>query len=835
MKTPAAFLFALSLFLGGPLYAQQKATGTDPAPVAKLMLTSPQNHQVFQRSAPKTGRIVLAGGIEPASKEAPAPDSVRVRLTGEGLEGAWQPVAIDPRVPAFRAEVEAPAGGWYRMEIQVLQGGKPVAESAVEQVGIGEVFVVAGQSNSANHGEEKLSSASGRVSAFSGTDWRVANDPQPGASGNGGSFVPAFGDAMVERFGVPVGIVAVGVGATSVREWLPGGIRFGNPPTLTRNTVAVGRNAYESTGTLYRNLIDRLRPLGREGFRAVLWHQGESDANQADPTRTLPGDQYRAHLETLISSAKRDLGSSAPWFIAQVSYHVPGDERSADIRLAQRGTWESGAALEGPDSDSLTGDHRERGGQGVHFSGKGLREHGRLWAEKVGPWLDGQLAGKAIAKSHVKLSPLFSDGMVLQRDLPVAVWGTASPGESIAVEFAGQKVAATADAAGAWRVNLAALAASKEPRDLVIRGRDETRELVDVLVGEVWLASGQSNMHWTFSPGQTVDKNEEELAAANDPLVRQFTVKKGGVAAPAAAVTGIWHRATRNDLLTGGTNGDSALAYFFARELKTALDIPVGVINASVGGTPIEQWSPGGGLYNAMVHPVAPFTIRGAIWYQGESNCIKSDGAKYTALQTGMVDAWRKRWESPDLPFFFVQIAPFLYSARPGSPLTPESLPEFWMAQTAALSQPHTGMVVINDITGNPGDIHPRNKQDVGKRLALLALARVHGQADRVHSGPMFREAKAEGGRLRIQFDHAGGGLATSDGKAPTHLEIAGADGTFVPATGTIEGDSLLVHSDAVPQPVAARYGWHESAMPNLRNREGLPAAPFHTQKWPLK
>lgn len=156
------------------------------------------------------------------------------------------------------------------------------------------------------------------------------------------------------------------------------------------------------------------------------------------------------------------------------------------------------------------------------------------------------------------------------------------------------------------------------------------------------------------------------------------------------------------------------------------------------------------------------------------------------------------------------------------------------MAQTAALRQPHTGMVVINDITGNPGDIHPRNKQDVGRRLALKAMAQVYGKADLVHSGPMFRQATAEGGTIRVRFDHAAGGLKTSDGRAPSHLEVAGADGTFVPATGAIEGDSLVVRSDAVAQPVAVRYGWHESAMPNLQNREGLPAAPFHSGKWPL-
>ena len=827
MKFSSLF-FVLAFVAATCLHSQEAAE-------FKLVLTSPLEHQVFQRTSAQGGKILVAGRIHLASKETQTPEALRVRVTGEGSEGKWVNLVIDSQVAAFRGELEAPAGGWYGFEAEVLRAGKAVAKTAVAHVGMGEVFVIAGQSNAGNYGEEKLVAKTGKVAAFTGSSWQPANDPQPGAGGNGGSFLPAFGDAMVEKFGVPIGLVSTAAGGTSVREWLPPGVRFSNPPTVTGRTVVVGRGAYESDGALYANLLSRLRPLGREGFRAVLWHQGESDANQADPSRTLPGDAYRTFLETLMASAQRDLGSKAPWFVAQTSYHVPGDERSPDIRLAQRMTWENATALEGPDTDTLTGDHRERGGQGVHLSGKGQREHARLWVEKVAPWVEATLAGKVVKKSYVRLSPLFSEGMILQRDRPVPVWGKASAGEELVVEFAGQMKTTKADATGSWKVILDPLVASAESRDLVIRGREETRQIGGVLVGEVWLASGQSNMHWTFSPGQTVARNEEELAAANDPIVRQFTVKKGGAAAPAEQVTGIWHRASRNDLLTGGTSGDSALAYFFARELKAALGVPVGMINASVGGTPIEQWSPGGGLYHAMVHPVAPFPIRGAIWYQGESNCMKPDGPKYTQLQNGMIEAWRKHWGDPALPFLFVQIAPYRYSNRPGGTLTTATLPEFWMAQTATLTLPHTGMVVITDITGNPGDIHPRNKQDVGKRLALQAMAKAYGKTDLVHSGPIFREAKPEEGALRVSFDHTGGGLITADGKAPSHLEIAGADGNFVAATGTIEGNSLIVRSDAVPAPVTVRYAWHEEAMPNLKNREGLPAAPFHSEKWPLK
>lgn len=817
------------------------ALSAQEAPVAssvKLILSAPLDYQVYQRSTLTEGKITVAGALDIPKDAAPV-QMIQARLMGEGADGKWQPVAFDPHVSAFRAALPAPAGGWYRFEIGVLSQGKTVAQTAIEHVGVGEVFVIAGQSNSANHGEEKMSPQSGKVVTFTGRQWQAANDPQPGASGKGGSFIPAFGDAMAARLKVPVGIVATGVGATSVREWLPSGIAFPNPPTITRNVITTGRNSYESNGFIYGNLIQRMKQLGPNGFRAVLWHQGESDANQAEPDRTLPGAAYQMLLETVISSSQRDIGWRAPWFVAQVSYHAPNEIASADIRLAQRGTWESGAALEGPDSDALAGDLRERKGQGIHFSAKGLQAHGHAWAEKVAPWLEGQLSGKPATKSYIKLSPLFSDGVVLQRDVTLPIWGTAASGESITVEFAGQTQTAKADGKGNWRVNLKPLTASSEPLTLTVRGKDETRTLNDVLVGEVWLASGQSNMHWTFSPGQTVEKNEEELAAAHDPLVRQFTTAKRGAATPALSISGSWHKANRNDLLTGGTAGDSAVAYFFARELKAKLGVPVGVINSSVGGTPIEQWSPGGGLYNAMIHPLAPLAIRGALWYQGESNCMKPDGAKYTASQMNMVTAWRKLFGQGDFPFLYVQIAPYNYSGRPATVrppemlLPPETLPEFWMAQTAALKQPNTAMIVVNDITASAANIHPTNKQDVGRRLMLCALAKAYGKAGAVYSGPMFKEAKPQGDTLVVTFDHTGGGLTTRDGKAPSHLEIAGADGKFLPASATIESDRLIVRSGAVPQPAAVRYAWDEKAMPNLANKEGLPAAPFHSQKWP--
>jgi hypothetical protein len=292
---------------------------------------------------------------------------------------------------AFEAAMEAPAGGWHRLEVRARRGGTDAGQASVEHVGVGEVFVVAGQSNSANHGEERQSPQTGLVTTFDGSRWQPSRDPQPGASGDAGSFLPPFGDAIARRFHVPVGFIACGIGATSVREWLPKGVVFPNPPTLTGRVRQLPGGAWESDGAAFANLVSRMKQAGPRGFRAVLWHQGESDANQRDPSRTLPGGLYREHLERIVRDSRREIGWDAPWFVALVSYHVPGDESSPDIRAAQASLWQDGLALEGPDSDALKGEFRDSGGKGVHFSGPGLREHAARWAERVAPWLEREL------------------------------------------------------------------------------------------------------------------------------------------------------------------------------------------------------------------------------------------------------------------------------------------------------------------------------------------------------------------------------------------------------------------------------------------------------------
>ena len=371
---PTFLLLALLLSLATGLHA------------IELTLTSPLAHQVVQRATPGKGLLRITGELsEDVSPEA----AVQVRVVNETRQMPWLQVnSVKGR--KIIASYEAPAGGWWTLEVRIMLDGKEIAIGKVPHVGVGEVFVVAGQSNSANHGEEKQTPQTGLVASFDGTTWRLAEDPQPGASGGGGSFLPPLGDELSRKLGVPIGFVACGIGATSVREWLPKGATFPNPPTIESRVEKRPDGLWMSKGDAYQTFLARMKPLGPRGFRAVLWHQGESDANQKDPTRTLRGDLYRQYLETILRESRREIGWEVPWFVAQASYHVPGDEGSDDIRAAQASLARDGIALEGPDSDALKGELRERGGQGVHFSGKGLREHGAKWAEKVIPWIERQ-------------------------------------------------------------------------------------------------------------------------------------------------------------------------------------------------------------------------------------------------------------------------------------------------------------------------------------------------------------------------------------------------------------------------------------------------------------
>ena len=349
-----------------------------PPAVAGLALTTPVDWQVVQRHQPDKAQVQLRAAVT----DAPVPGTVSVRLGS----AAWQEVPATAIPGGFSATMDLPVGGWHRLDVRCAAG-----DASVAHVGAGEVFIVAGQSNSANHGEERQRPRSGLVVSRDGMAWRPADDPQPGASGSGGSFIPPLGDALAERFGVPIGFICCGIGATSVREWLPEGATFPAPPTIESRVRRRPDGAWESNGAAWQTLAGHLTSLGPHGCRAVLWHQGESDANQADASRTLPGALYRRCMEDLIRSTRRAAAWDVPWFVARVSYHVPGDEGSPDIREAQASLARDGIALPGPDSDALNGALRENNGRGVHFSGPGLREHGARWAAVLTPWLERRL------------------------------------------------------------------------------------------------------------------------------------------------------------------------------------------------------------------------------------------------------------------------------------------------------------------------------------------------------------------------------------------------------------------------------------------------------------
>ena len=490
--------------------------------------------------------------------------------------------------------------------------------------------------------------------------------------------------------------------------------------------------------------------------------------------------------------------------------------------------------------------------------------------------------------AEVTLPHVIGSNMVLQRDMPVPIWGWASAGEEITITLStedsgGEPITTVADAEGNWRTDLPAMQAGG-PYTLKISGNN-TLELTNVLFGEVWVCSGQSNMQWSVSGSKD---SEAEIAAAMYPKIRLFYVPRIPSGLLQQDVEADWYETTPETI-----ENFSAVAYYFGRKLYKNLEVPIGLINTSWGGTRIEPWTPPvgfaavpalesiskeiqeaqanyreqlpermkeieawiaetrkaletdarltqipdnthllahqarpTGLYNGMVHPLVPYAIRGALWYQGESNL--QDGMLYHEKMKALINGWREVWGQGDFPFYFVQLAPFNYGGWVGNPLF---LPQIWEAQTATLSVPHTGMAVTTDI-GNLEDIHPRNKQEVGRRLALWALAKTYGREDVTYSGPLYKSMAVEGGTIRLTFDAVGSGLMSRDEMPLTWFEIAGEDKQFVEAKATVDGDTIVVSNDAVAMPVAVRFGWHQSAEPNFVNKEGLPASPFRTHPW---
>jgi sialate O-acetylesterase len=446
------------------------------------------------------------------------------------------------------------------------------------------------------------------------------------------------------------------------------------------------------------------------------------------------------------------------------------------------------------------------------------------------------------AAAEVKPHALFSDHMVLQQGIKVPVWGTASDGEEVTVKLGGQTKTATAKD-GKWQVTLEPLKPG-QPQTLSISGQNRV-EIKDVLVGEVWIASGQSNMQWSVA--QSADA-QATIAAADYPQIRLFTVPRQAAAEPQSDVNAKWAVCSPETI-----PGFSAVAYFFGKALQKQLNVPIGLISTNVGGTPAEAWtsrqgllsqeslqgfvgSPADpknkngatGLYNAMIHPLVPYAIRGAIWYQGESNAPRA--YQYRTLFPAMIADWRRVWGQGDFPFLFVQLAPFkaIVDQPAESDWAELREAQLYTAQTV----PNTAMAVITDV-GAEKDIHPKQKEPVGQRLALAARALAYGEKDLVYSGPEFAKAEAKDGKMLLSFKHVGSGLVAKNGEL-RGFAIAGQDRKFVNADAKIEGNKVVVSSPDVKQPVAVRYSWANFPLGNLWNKEGLPATPFRTDEFPM-
>lgn len=503
----------------------------------------------------------------------------------------------------------------------------------------------------------------------------------------------------------------------------------------------------------------------------------------------------------------------------------------------------------------------------------------------------------SVAQAELWLPGVIADHMVLQQQSANPIWGWDNPGTKVTVTFAGQSYAATAGADGRWSVELAPQPANATPQTLTVAG-SSTCAVQDVLIGEVWLCSGQSNMELGVGVAQN---GPEEIAHANYPNIRLLMVPNRWTPQPQTNMEGTWKVCSPTTIAEGGWGGFSAAAYFFGRELHAKLGVPVGLIEPDWGGTRIESWTAPEGfaavpalqhdyeaiqlgdpknaahqqrlaafldqtadwlgtarqaltnqalvptmptypaellpphdlqnataLYNGMVYPIHPFGIRGAIWYQGEANV--GEGMLYAERMKALVGGWRQVWNRGDFPFYFVQIAPYNYGGNAFK------LPELWEAQAAAARDiPNTGMAVISDV-GNLTDIHPKNKQEVGRRLALLALANTYGQTNVVCNGPSFKSLAMEGNTLRVEFANADGGLASRDGQPLSDFEIIDADtGGFVKAAARLDGSSVVLSAPGVEHPVAMRFAWNQLATPNLVNAAGLPAGAFRAGDLPQR
>ncbi|MEO5977466.1 MAG: sialate O-acetylesterase [Chryseolinea sp.] len=450
-----------------------------------------------------------------------------------------------------------------------------------------------------------------------------------------------------------------------------------------------------------------------------------------------------------------------------------------------------------------------------------------------------------VCDGQLRLPGLFSSHMVLQQQSTQSVWGWASPLEKISVKVSWDTVTSriVTPNTGLWKTTIKTPAAGG-PFTITVSNGHETVTLTDVMSGEVWLASGQSNMEWSMNASSDGKPLVDQI---NDPNIRLFHVPKSAADAPQVKGEGMWTSCGKETV-----GSFSAVAYFFGKKLNSELNIPIGLISASWGGTPAETWVPReviesdeelkkaakvqtddkpwcpsnpGVTYNAMIHPLIGFQIAGAIWYQGETNV--SAPYSYKHLMETLITDWRKEFDK-EFPFFYVQIAPFSgYGDVEKGTLIREQ-------QVKMLEIAKTGMVVISDHVDKVDDIHPKFKQPVGERLANLALTDTYGKKGISSQSPIYSEMKVEKGRIKLSFDFAEGGLV-SKGGAPNEFVIAGPDKLFYPAVAKINGSSVIVSAKEVKQPVAVRFAWRNKSIGNLFSKEGLPVSSFRTDDWAIE
>lgn len=456
----------------------------------------------------------------------------------------------------------------------------------------------------------------------------------------------------------------------------------------------------------------------------------------------------------------------------------------------------------------------------------------------------------------IELPKILSDNMVLQSGKKVTIWGNAEPNESISVRFKKQNKKTKSNAEGKWSVSLDPLEASAIPAEMEIKGNKEKITLKNILVGEVWFCSGQSNMEYRMKlipqfalPLKGEDLAAKELKKTANPMIRVFNRDRKNN-------KNSWQLADSISLVN-----TSAAGYFFGKSIQTHLNVPVGIITSAIGGTRIEGWTTKaayekstifasqlltangkidgygpGEWYKTMIEPLAPFTVKGFLWYQGENNCGVHD-RQYAEKYQIMVDSWRLAFNVPDAPFYSVLLAPHIYSDRlhkgNRGPVTAEELPIFREQQIKAQKLiANTEYISVSDLVDNLKDIHPSYKWTVGERLARVALAKTYGKDTLIWSGPRFLNTQISGNSVIVQFDHVGKGLRTNDDKRLLWFEIAAQDGVFHPAIADIkEKDKVVAYHPDIKNPVSVRFAWHETAIPNLVNSEGLPAIQFDSSK----